>query len=257
MAAKKKRKKSAKRRSRRPTVVMVNPSRKRRAKRRAARTAAKATRRRRRRRNPTHSWGDAFFATLKGMAGGAIVYGIDYGASFAKAGAGVKAAITGGVGLVTSVLVSKWQPALGAGLAGGATFAVIGRAKEAMDLAAVATPEDTAGATPDAPALEGGAPRWTPQGYVRADSGRVFDFVRQDAGRVVYAPNPRATALATGNMLPLPQSERIREAGLSSYYAAPRGARRYGPQSWTASLFAPTIHTEGGRVIKVVNRYSA
>ena len=115
---------------RRSNMVMANPTRKRRRR----RAAPKATRRRaRRRRNPTVKWSDAFFGTLKGAAGGAVAYGIDYGASYAEASEYARAGITGGIGLLTSVILGKWSPEAGAGVAGAATFAVLGRVKLAME----------------------------------------------------------------------------------------------------------------------------
>ena len=229
------------------TVVMSNPRRKRRKKRASPARRRRATRRRS---NPTVKWSEAFFGALKGAAGGAVMYGIDYGASYIPAGAYAQAGASGGLGLVTAILLGKWMPQAGAGIAGAATFATIARVKLAMDLAEKETP-------PNGVQQDASGARWIPPGF-RQDSGRVFDFSRLDreAGVVRMTPNPHATALRTP-ALPIAASARIREAGASRYVVVPNDARHYGPNNWTRYVNPPRVIREGGRVMKVINRFSA
>ena len=229
---------------RRSNMVMANPTRKRRRRRRAA---PKATRRRaRRRRNPTVRWSDAFFGTLKGSAGGAVVYGIDYGAGYAKVSEYGRAGITGGVGLLTSILLGKWMPQAGAGVAGATTFAVISRVKLAMDLAGKGGPANGV-------QQEGSGPRFVPPGFRQAprEGGRVFDFARMDAGRVTNIQGPRVRQLAAPGLPTGARTTLGTDAGASRYViVGGPGARRYGSgNSWTQ------YYRDGGRVMKVVNRF--
>lgn len=239
MARRKKRSRRGRSRGRRRNagmpVVLVNPSgrgrrRKRRRGRRRNPAVARRSNPRRRRRNPrSPTWGKALVAFGLSGLGGGLGYGIDWGVSHAKIGAGWQAAAFGVTGSLGSIALAKWgDERLAAGLAGATIAMTIGRVREVIALSKLASTKPAAETKPAV-----------------GEAGAVYRQPYRDAGAVYPRPDLRAQARAPALMGPT-----WKEAGAvrrnPSYYV-PGPVRHYGPRSW--------VYGTGGDAGAVVRRY--
>jgi len=214
-------------------IVLVNPSGERHMKKGRRRKGSRRGKRGRhhvrghyRRSNPSSTWGRAAAAAGLGALGGGVAYGIDFGVSYAPVGPTAQSAIIGAAGAVTSIAVAKYaDERAGAGIAGGTGFALIGRVREQLALAAAAKATGTG--TPQ----EGGAVRR--MGGQRVRMGVEGGAVYRDAGAIQKSG---ARSMAGSPMA----AKSYRESGHSRYINGP--IRFFGPRSWV-------YNTEGGSVV--------
>jgi hypothetical protein len=223
-------------------VVLVNPAggrgavrrnpRKKRAKRRAAA--------RKRRRNPAGGGGGkmtfikAAMATGIGLPMGVVAHGISWGVDKAEIGAGARAAIKGGVGLVGSMGLAYLDARAAAGLAGG-TGAVLTRDLIELYQMSQVGKNGATTTTATTATTEAAAVFTLPAARARAEAAAVFR--RAEAGAVVRAfPMP---SMATRSMKP--------DAGASRFVPGP--VRWFGPESW-----AYRADAAGRRIVSAHNR---
>lgn len=239
---------------RRRNAAIANPRRRRRSRRNPRR------RRNRRslvrshyRRNPRAQLGQAFIVLAKGALGGLIGYGLDWGASYAPVNEPWGSVIFAAGGTVVSVGMSMLVDTdVGAGIAGATAALLVGRIRRQMALRELKSGKEekkneTATTETETAGVRRRRRRALPEG-----AGRVFNFVRDDAGQVTRAvvqPAPTLPGLSQVN-LPGMKSFKHPDAG-SSRYSEDTG-RRYGPANWIQMYRQPKIRREAGRVIRVV-----
>lgn len=215
--------------------------------------------------------------SLIGGLGGAVAYGIDWGADYAPVGAYARAAILAGAGTVTAVGVHYLaSPRAGAGIMGGTSALLIGRLRQAIALSSAAKKEEKKGTdaglpqvllNPGAygPSYRGpGVPLESGQVYARPRYGmRPEAGVVREAGAMLgqqydYASTMRespfgraagtfkhgeAGVVIPPSRAPAVVSRDFPDAGASRYVPGP--IRWFGPQSWAYRYDAaqPTAQT--------------
>jgi hypothetical protein len=206
----------------------------------------------------------------KGLAGGALAGGINWGVSKAPVGGLGQGAILFGTGLIASLAVAKWvDPVVGGGIAGGTGLALVKRTTRylaLMDLGkgtkangnnngdVVTTGQDVPGVFNVRRRSDSGKVVTVPRS-AEAHAARVFS-ARRDAGRVSFpgAQTMPVTSLAARSF----KSDQQVDAGSSVYV---QNGRRYGPipQNWVRQVVEAGRHTyqdDAGRTIRVRGAYN-
>lgn len=162
---------------------------------------------------------------LLGGLGGAVAYGVDWGISHAKIGAGWQLAAVGGTGAVGTVLLAKYgDERLAAGLAGGTVFAAIGRTQEVIALSKMGKPTQAQAQAQTPPQAAAVVRRGNPMIDARSmHPGAFGPSFKREAAAVIRRGNP------------------------SAYMPGP--VRFFGPKSWV-------YHTESGAVVRVRSAHS-
>lgn len=201
---------------------------------------------------------DTIIVFGKGLAGGALAGGLDWGVSKAPVGGLGQGAILFGVGLLSSLAVAKWvDPVVAGGLAGGTGLALVNRTRRYIalkDLGKPASKEN--GKTNNADAVFT-MRREASKVHTVADAGRVFR-ARRDAGNGI-GPFPGARTMPVTSLGAKSfKSDQQRDAAGSVYV---QNGRRYGPtpQNWTRHVIEAgrsSYRDDSGRVIRVRGAYN-
>lgn len=206
---------------------------------------------------------DTIIVFGKGLAGGALAGGLDWGVSKAPVGGLGQGAILFGVGLVSSLAVAKWvDPVVAGGLAGGTGLALVNRTRRFIALRDLGkktekTNNANNNASTNASAVFSMRRREASKVHTVADAGRVFR-ARRDAGNGITpfagAKTMPVTALSAKSF----KADQQRETAGSVY--VPDG-RRFGPtpQNWTRHVIEAgrsSYRDDSGRVIRVRGAYN-
>ena len=200
---------------------------------------------------------DTIIVFGKGLAGGALAGGLDWGVSKAPVGGLGQGAILFGVGIVSSLALAKWvDPIVAGGLAGGTGLALVNRTRRFIALQDLGKKtEKKANNNNNADAVF--SMRREASKVHTVDAGRVFRARRDAAGNGGPFPGAQTmpvTSLAAKSF----KSDQQRETAGSVYV---QNGRRYGPvaQNWVRHVVEAgrsSYRDDSGRVIRVRGAYN-